>query len=77
MYYSVNLKQLNGYLNSKFTLADLYIRSTSVLVNKKKRELEQTFLKNDFIDKIQMGNKLYNTISSSMKSELVENKYGC
>jgi len=76
VFYSVNLKQLKGYLNSKFTLADLYIKSTSILVKKKNRELEQTFFKNDFIDKIQTGNKRYNTLPSSMKSELIEDKYG-
>ena len=49
IYYSVNLDTLKDYLQSKLTLAELYIKSQSFLIKHKFRKEEKTYLKGNHL----------------------------
>jgi hypothetical protein len=76
IFYSVNKTQIKDYLNSKLTLTKLYKDSKSFLIKHKFKNEIKTYLKDDFLDRIQCGNDLYEDIQNSMKSKEIEIKYG-
>jgi hypothetical protein len=76
IFYLVNEVQIKSYLKSKLTLMELYVESKSFLIKHKFRKEVKTYLKEDFLDSIQCGTDFYKDIPKSMKSEVIERKYG-
>ena len=75
IFYSVDKNSLQRYSQSKIILSDLYAKSKSFLIRHKFRREVKTYLKEDFSDLLQCGNKFYRDIPESMKSEDFERKY--
>ncbi len=69
VYYSTNLETLKRYLNSEITLRQAYLESEDLIVARQFRNETVSFVKQDLIELIQYGDKLFSQISSSMRND--------
>jgi hypothetical protein len=66
IFYSVELDNLKKYLRSEITLKELYLLSADVLILNKFRDVETVHTKEDFVNRIQCGAKLFREFSDDM-----------
>jgi hypothetical protein len=68
IYFRISNTNLRSYINSEFTLEQLFSESDDFMVVKSFRKEAATYIKSDFVGCLQFGEILYSNISSSLKS---------
>jgi hypothetical protein len=72
IYFSTDRKNLKKYVNSEINLQQVYLNSDDFFITRKLNHKTALFLKNDFLDLLLCGNKLYSDIEKSMKNYQME-----
>lgn len=68
VYYSTTKDKILKYLNSNTTLKELYLDSDDFIVSRNFRSDTVTYLKQDFADQLQCGDKYYKELSDGLKN---------
>ena len=77
VYYSTELSLLKKYFNSEIRLNQLYSESEDFIVARKYRDEVVSFLKQDLVNLIKCGDKLYSELSDALKNRDYEKRlYG-
>jgi hypothetical protein len=71
IYYSSNDKTVLKYLNSEITLKQVYLESEDFIVSRQYKKETVLFVKQDLLELIQFGDKLFSEIPNSMRNDKI------
>ena len=69
VYYLTSLTALKKYLNSEIILKQVYLESEDFIVSRQYKKETVLFVKQDLVELIQFGDKLFSQIESSMRND--------